>query len=181
MIDQDLDDLDWISHVLAKKFSMHNYRLYEDLRQEARIGIYMALGDYDPTKGATLQTHAYNIAKSQIRHYLRSYQHLVHVPNIIKNQKYKNEELKDVAPIQICDIDAVAEISGQGFEMEVLDKMSVNFDQLTDREFFIVNKYFYFQYNFAEISRMMGISQTYVKNLYNQALVKLRNCIGAQI
>ena len=44
---------------------------YDDLLQEAYIGIFKAIITYDPSYGSKLTTYAYSCARNEIRMYLR--------------------------------------------------------------------------------------------------------------
>jgi RNA polymerase sigma factor (sigma-70 family) len=65
------------------RFATMRYRFmpdYEDIIQEAAIGLWEAERDYDPAKGTKLETYAVARMRGKILHYLRDKVRLIRIP-----------------------------------------------------------------------------------------------------
>ena len=53
---------------------------YDDLLQEARIGLWKAERDYNPAKGTKFSSYAITRMRGEILHYLRDHVRLIAIP-----------------------------------------------------------------------------------------------------
>lgn len=92
-----------LRHYFYRLINRYPLFVRDDLEVEAQCGVWRALLEYDPAKGAALKTHMINHATWAIQRYMRDRANLIKVP--------ANSGLPILSPVNI---DLLAEAEDEG-------------------------------------------------------------------
>ncbi len=129
-----------------------NYHEAEDIASNVFLKIYEKIDSFDETR-ATLSTWIYTITRNTLTDYFRTRK----ISNEIPETLAEDSSLED----NVCNAD-------------MLEKLADALETLNERERNIIILKFYSGITLKDIGERIGVSYTYVKVLYNNALKKLR-------
>lgn len=124
---------------IARRYAAISNEPFEDLFQEACIGLISAVERYNPDMGTQFNTYATHVISGHLRHYLRDFGRLIKEPAWMQEERYRLnkviEELRqklhrDPEPEEIAEyagmsLELVKQIisSGEFFRVESLDEV----------------------------------------------------------
>lgn len=122
-----------LAHAVAHRFAgMHDH---EDLCQSARLGILIAYRTYNPQRGASFATHAYNMAEKQVRDMMRKDRGVIYIPAHADQDpdKYpipKRSELEDLINEPGNDIDSYRSTVTKAVILQAMEKLPLKQRQI---------------------------------------------------
>ena len=152
---------------------------YEDLMQEAYIGIFKALTTYDPRKGSRLTSYAYTCAQNEVRMYLRKSMAKRRACTTVSletwdgNEENQNKLLEYIlgsknlaASIESMDYQICTNAAFQT-AMEIVDNEMDRTSKISIHCFMAGNPQ-------SETAKVLGMSQSAVSKEFDHALIYLQ-------
>ena len=136
---------------------------FEDIRQEGYVGLIKACERFNDSKGIKFSTYAYRVIEGHILNFILQDRH--NFKTTMKNGE------KTTTGIKHFDYEKTFNPVGVTFNSNfmLVDLKRV----LTDREFFIMKKYYYEKYNFGEIGQLLKCSSSRARQIKNDAIIKI--------
>jgi RNA polymerase sigma factor (sigma-70 family) len=169
---------DGLVRVIVKKYARRDN--YQDLLQEGRIGLLLAIDRFDPNRIIKFSTYAGWYIKMMIKKYYTDLQDMirksVHIHRIKNRENLTINQEKLVRKGRIKR--ELLENIDIGINDEILNDYVINFDYLDTREKYIITHRFGLFGNknktLKEIGSDLKISREYVRRIEINALIKLR-------
>lgn len=130
-------------------------------------GLLRAIDTFDPTRGRTFRSYTIYCVRKAILEYLRN--------RSIERRRFECFSLQEELEQTTVDVEALAllEVFSALLRREV--------SRLPPRERVVIHQRYWLQETFVVIRRQLGVSETRVYQLHDQALARLRVKIEGQI
>ncbi len=146
---------------------------YDDILQEARIGVWRAARDFDPDRGIQFRTYAISRAQGRAKQYVRRRTQLIGIPSWVDIRRA--DLPRAVACLDTCEAVA-APVPVDSEELAEAGTMLRSLPPLHRRAFVW---YHYCGASQAEIADRLGVSQVTVSLWLRQDLNRLRRMAAA--
>jgi len=171
---------DKLAHKLARKYHTIYKKKYEydDLYQSACLGILKAHRTYDSSKCVNFKTHAYNLARYEINHYMRDDSGLIAIPH---HESHNVNVPKAVqTPENFDDINEAEFNSLINIENKCI--LDGAFKHLSEKQMELLKMIYLDDCTMEEVARNFDISRTTAYIWHNKAIEKLRGLMdGIQV
>lgn len=159
----------WIAEKYARR--LRGLEAFDELVQVGRIGLFRALGRFDPDAGILFKTFANTAVHGELLHHLRDRRRLIRVPAWLL-EKYPSYEI----PLVWMD-----HTEGEGLdrslfvEDELVDRVNLDLalDSLAPRDKEVITRFYLAGESQTEIAQALGYSCNYVSHLLRGALRRL--------
>ncbi|MCS7252559.1 MAG: sigma-70 family RNA polymerase sigma factor [Armatimonadota bacterium] len=127
---------------IARRYATVCSEPFEDLFQEACIGLISAVERYNPDVGTQFNTYATHVINGHLKHYIRDFGKLIKEPAWMQEERYRlnraieelrqkfhrDPEPKEIAEHSGMDLELVKRLlsSGELFQVESLDEVMVS-------------------------------------------------------
>lgn len=139
---------------------LHNHTITEELIAEIFVKIVKHIGDYDANK-ASLSTWVYVITRNTLNEYFRT-------------RRY-TEDIDEIEVPMINDVEAVK------YMLEYQEILSKALLKLPDKMRDILIARYYYNYRFAKIGEMLGITEANARVTHARALEKIKEIMNEEM